>query len=368
MILAAGLSPAWQQIVVLGSLAVGEVNRARDVRWCASGKVLNVGLALHCLTFSPPLSKGGQGGSPGGTRSSNLQSDPSTAPGDHGIPSSSMGEPHQPPPNPPLRRGGTEGSPEFASTRTLALLGGLSGDAVRREFQDFGVAARWIASRTATRVCTTVLDRGTGTTTEFVENAGAIAQNELEEFRNAYFDEAAASDIVVLTGSLPAGAPETLYRDLLERTPGRVILDTQGGPLLAALERRPFVVKPNREELGKTLGVSIETDADLHAATCELCRRGASWVVVTHGKERVWIASKSHTYSVEPPQVEVVNPIGSGDCLAAGIAVALARGDDLPDAVVNGVAAAAENVPQLFPARLDRARVEVLRARIKMLP
>ncbi len=65
MILAAGLSPAWQQIVVLDALSVGEVNRAREVHWCASGKVLNVGLALHCLCASPPLSKGGQGGSPG---------------------------------------------------------------------------------------------------------------------------------------------------------------------------------------------------------------------------------------------------------------------------------------------------------------
>jgi hypothetical protein len=55
VILAAGLSPAWQQIVVLESLSVSEVNRARAVHWCASGKVLNVGLALHRLCASPPL-------------------------------------------------------------------------------------------------------------------------------------------------------------------------------------------------------------------------------------------------------------------------------------------------------------------------
>ena len=58
MILAAGLSPAWQQIVLLEALHLGEVNRASEVHWCASGKVLNVGLALHhlgakSLTLSP---------------------------------------------------------------------------------------------------------------------------------------------------------------------------------------------------------------------------------------------------------------------------------------------------------------------------
>ena len=59
MILAAGLSPAWHKIVVLDRLSFGQVNRAREVHWCASGKVLNAGLALHRLLKSPPLSKGG---------------------------------------------------------------------------------------------------------------------------------------------------------------------------------------------------------------------------------------------------------------------------------------------------------------------
>jgi 1-phosphofructokinase family hexose kinase len=251
--------------------------------------------------------------------------------------------------------------------RTLALLGGLPGDAIRREFAELGISARWIVSCTPTRVCTTILDRATGKTTELVENAGEIAATEMEEFRKAYFDEAAASDVVVLTGSLPAGAPATCYRDLLDKTPGRVILDTQGAPFLAALERRPFVVKPNREELRKTLGVSIDNDADLHSAMRELCRRGAIWVVVTQGRERVWIASESQLHSIQPPRVEVVNPIGSGDCLAAGIAVSLGRGEALPDAVSYGIAAAAENVRQLLPVRLDPVRVEKLKSQIRQV-
>ncbi len=325
MILAAGLSPAWQQIVVLDALAVGEVNRAREVHWCASGKVLNVGLALHCLCASPPLSKGGQGGSrEGEIENCKLEND-------DGVPA-----------------------------RTLALVGGLSGDAIRHEFAELGVSARWVTSRTPTRVCTTILDQGTGTTTELVENAGAVSPEELEEFKTAYFEEAARAEVVVLTGSLPAGVPATFYRELLEKTPGRVVLDAQGEPRLAALEYRPFVVKPNREELERTLGRPLETDADLRAAMRELCQRGARWVVVSQGKERVWLASGRDVWSFQPPRVEVVNPIGSGDCLAAGIAAALARGDDVPDAVLYGIAAAAENARQLLPARLDPRCVAAL--------
>ena len=49
MILIAGLTPAWQQILCFDSLTLGEVNRAHEVHWCASGKVLNAARALHHL-------------------------------------------------------------------------------------------------------------------------------------------------------------------------------------------------------------------------------------------------------------------------------------------------------------------------------
>ena len=316
MILAAGLSPAWQQIVVLAELKTGEVNRARDVHWCASGKVLNVGLALHYLARTA---------ADGPVRDCKLQFD------------------------------------QTAPPRTLALAGGLTGEAMRREFAGLDVSARWIETNSPTRVCTTLLAATTGATTELVENAQPVAEDELNLFREAYLEEASRAAVVVLTGSFPAGTPPTLYRDLIIATPGRVVLDAQGAPLLAALEARPFVVKPNREELGNTLGHPLEADDQLHAAMRELCRRGATWVVVSQGKEKVWIGSEREIMSVGPPKVAVVNPIGSGDCLAAGIATALAKGADVPEAVLTGMAAAADNVGQLLPARLDARRVDELR-------
>ena len=63
-----------------------------------------------------------------------------------------------------------------------------------------------------------------------------------------------------------------------------------------------------------------------------------------------------HHYSELAP-AEVVNPIGCGDCLAAGIAVALSEGADMVDAVRFGMAAAAQNATDLLPARLDQLSV-----------
>ena len=301
MILAAGLTPAWQQIMLFERFVPGEVNRARQVAWCASGKVLNVGIALHHLG---------------------------------------------------------------AESQTLALTGGSCGQAIQREFARLGVPYRFVTSAASTRICTTILDQATSQTTELVENAAAVRADEIEAFQAAYAHAAARASLVVLTGSLPAGTPATLYRDLLRQTLVPAILDVRGEELLLALEQSPFLIKPNREELERTIGRPIATDAELVAAMQELNRRGATWVVVTQGKHAVWATNGDRVYRAEAPAVQVVNPIACGDCLAAGLAWGIEQGLPVIEALRLGIAAAGENARQLLPARLDAESVRLRAAAI----
>src|SRR5262249_133814 len=86
--------------------------------------------------------------------------------------------------------------------------------------------------------------------------------------------------------------------------------------------------------------------------------KGAEWVIVTNGISEVWLTSLAECHRFRPPSVPVVNPIGCGDCLAAGLAVALSEGRDVVESVQFGMAAAAENAPQLLAGRIDRANVD----------
>ncbi len=298
MILAAGLTPAWQQILLFDRFQPGEVNRAQEAHWCASGKVLNVGIAGH-----------------------------------------SLGE-------------------QF---RTLAMIGGSGGEAIRREFADAEIDARWIETETPTRVCTTILDKSTGVTTELVEESRTPTEQALADFEAAFAEESQDADIVVLSGSLPPGVPTDFYAKLLERTSCRAVLDIRGPELLEALPCRPFLVKPNREELGKTFGRDLSNDDDAIAAVRQTVELGADWVVLTDGSRPVIIGFDGGLFRASSPEdLSVVNPIGCGDCLAAGIAVALEGGRTPINAIRFGLGAAIDNVEQLLPARLNRARVEAV--------
>jgi tagatose 6-phosphate kinase len=296
LILAAGLTPAWQQILSCDGLKLGQINRAREAHWTASGKVLNVGLALHHL-----------------------------------------------------------GGPNL----TLALVGGLPGKSIEEQFASLGAGCRWVWSDRPTRVCTTLLDRPSRVTTELVENAATVSPGDLDAFMRAYEECVSKARFVVLSGSLPPGTPRSFYRDLIGRTPGRVVLDASGAELLEALPGRPMCVKPNRDELARTVGQELNSDERLKDAMNELNCRGADWVLISHGADALWASSNGRFYTFSPAKVSVVNPIASGDCLAAGVAWALRAGSEMPDAIRFGMAAAAENATMLLPSRLDLEHVRL---------
>src|SRR5262249_21693082 len=125
-----------------------------------------------------------------------------------------------------------------------------------------------------------------------------------------------------------------------------------------ALPRKPFLVKPNREELGRTLGRDLRSAANLFDAMREINQRGAEWVLITDGRNPAYASCRDQFYRIQSLSREVVNPIGCGDCMSAGIAWATFRGMEPLDAFRWGVAVAADKVGQLLPGLVDRAGVE----------
>lgn len=304
MILCAGLTPAWQQILVFDSFQYGEVNRAQESLWCASGKVFNAGIAASQL-----------------------------------------------------------GGPSL----TLATVGGPALPQIEAEFDALGVPYRWVQTGAATRICTTIIDQAADKMTELVENGRPLTTEELEAFRNAYAEEAARADVAVIIGSVPVGTRVSFYRELAERTPCPMVLDFRGEGLLSVLDLEPYVIKPNREELARTVGRPLEDDEELIAAMRSLNERGAQWVVITSGSGPVWVSSTRELYRLDPPEIQdLVNPIACGDGMAATIAWATRAGQSPHDAVRFGLAAAAQNARQLLPSRLDPTKLEAEAALVRV--
>jgi tagatose 6-phosphate kinase len=199
-----------------------------------------------------------------------------------------------------------------------------------------------------------------------------VAVQELARYTKTFAARAVKADVIVLSGSLPTETPRSFYRDLLTAAAGspsltsdsesaRLVFDFRGPELLECLSFRPFLVKPNREELASTVGRSLDDDAAVLAAMRELNGAGAKWVLVTNGGEPAWLTSRDETWQVGPPAgAPLVNPIGCGDSVAAGIAVGLSEQKSVQECVSLGFGAAAANLERMECARFESARAREL--------
>jgi 1-phosphofructokinase family hexose kinase len=131
------------------------------------------------------------------------------------------------------------------------------------------------------------------------------------------------------------------YTRLAKENGVRVILDADGEALRQGIEAKPYLVKPNLTEAEHLLGRPLrDTKAALGGAR-ELARRGIGVVVISMGARGAVCVAGDQAWLLHPPEVERRSTVGSGDSFVAGLAVALARGDELPQALSLGTAAGA---------------------------
>lgn len=137
----------------------------------------------------------------------------------------------------------------------------------------------------------------------------------------------------VLAGSLPPGVAPTTYHDLvraLKADGGRVLLDTSGEPLRAALEAGPHVIKPNLHELEELVGARLSGNQEVAEAARSLLPMGVELAAVSMGAEGALFVTGEQTVLARPPDVKVRSTVGAGDAMVAGILAGHLAGFSLP--------------------------------------
>jgi len=224
------------------------------------------------------------------------------------------------------------------------FLGGDSGKFIRTQLDQFGIKHKFVDVRERTRTCVTVIDEQNGQSTELIEEPEPIDAAAWDQLRRTYKELVAKARIVILSGSLPPDAPIEFYAECVSVAHGakaRTIVDGTGEAMAQAIFAKPYLIKPNENELSETTGIPIDSDVTMREAVREVLQAGATWCLVTRGGDPALVMSEEGSCQITPPNVQVVSPIGSGDALAAGVAVGLLRNMSVPDAARLGVACGA---------------------------
>ena len=234
-----------------------------------------------------------------------------------------------------------------------------------------------------TRNAIIMIEQPGGRTTIVNEPGSTIDAGIWQRYKNAIAASLSGHRTLACSGSLPPGAPEDGYGQLVQLAHEAGVLavvDTAPGALRASLASGPDLVKPNLQEaeaaISGTSGlVLLDADSDvgeraMDAATT-LCRLGARNAAVTAGAHGVALAESSANQVRWFPaiKVEVVSAVGAGDSFLGGVLLELEAGDtvDWAAAMLRGSATASASCEQIRAGGVDPDRAAELLAQLRKL-
>lgn len=184
--------------------------------------------------------------------------------------------------------------------------------------------------------------------TAFFDPDPAVSPGEAEALLHRVEGALAVGGVEALTlsGSSPSPATHGLFSDLIALAKARRVpafLDTYGPALDGIWGFLPEAIQLNRKEARAHLQNPRATDLELARLLEGWSRRGVRVAVVTDGPGPVLALIGGRTYRALPPKIDPVNPIGSGDCLLAGLVDAHLAGLEPEPMLKHAVACAVAN-------------------------
>jgi tagatose 6-phosphate kinase len=266
------------------------------------------------------------------------------------------------------RRAGGKGINVVRVLRRLGLdatavqpLGGTTGAWITGQLAAEGVATVPVDTPAETRTTVAIVDDRAHPTL-LSEPGGTLDDSTWDALTAAVAAQCERGGFLVVAGSWPPGTVAARVTELVAtgRAAGAaVIVDASGPALLAAADAGADIVKPNEAEVLEATGA-----ATLELGIDDLLERGARSVIVSRGASGLLLASVDGARDSQPgvPGVDG-NPTGAGDAATAGLVLALAAGQSLPQALLSAAVVGAAAVLSPTAGEIDPAHLAGLAAR-----
>jgi 1-phosphofructokinase len=219
----------------------------------------------------------------------------------------------------------------------LGFTGGFTGDYIQYFLRQEGIHTDFIQTEEITRINVKIkADKET-------ELNGPGPEISLEQQRQlvSKVQEMKNGDWFVLAGRLPESIAQSFFKDIAticNDNGVRFVLDTSGSALKGLIDMKPFLIKPNEQELGELFDAVIENKQEAHYYAKKLVDKGVQHVIVSMGGEGALLVTKEIAVFAEAPKGIVVNTVGAGDSLVSGFLASFTKDGDPIEAFRSGVA------------------------------
>lgn len=211
-------------------------------------------------------------------------------------------------------------------TICTGFLGGIWQDSFEKELDRRGINHKFVHIDGNTRTNTKIVDAKNNMHTDINEAGPIISEDKLQEFINMFRELCSEGSIAVLSGGINPSVPKNIYATLttIAKEKGAlVILDADGEALYEGIKSKPFVIKPNHNELKTLLGVDTSSVSQIVKAAETLKERGISNIMVSMGEEGALYLTEEGVFKGEGLKVPVKSTVGAGDSMVAAIVYSL---------------------------------------------
>lgn len=243
-------------------------------------------------------------------------------------------------------------------------VGGLTGERYRLLLHQEGMPGIPISIGGETRESISVADRSDGGQYRFVFPGPTMTVEEVRRCVDAVRSRLQPGAYLVASGSLPPGAPDDVYAELVElahEIGARCAIDASGHALALAIEAGADVVKPSLRELRELSGRDLTTGEQQDAAMLEIIagsRVGA--IALTLGADGAAIATRDQVLRAPAFEVAERSTVGAGDAFFAALVLRTLQGRSVAAALRAALAAGAGAVASQGTAAPHRELVERL--------
>ncbi|MFJ5671586.1 1-phosphofructokinase [Bacillus safensis] len=204
----------------------------------------------------------------------------------------------------------------FTST-ALGFIAGFSGSYIEQSLKDLSIQTDFISVEGITRINVFI-----NTTEEYkLVNQGPVIE---EKALHAFREKIAAipqGGILIMSGSLPKGVPASIFSEvaaICHQQKVKFILDTSSAAVLETLQYKPYLLKPNEEEIAAFFGKTHPlSEKELIQSGEKLIEMGAEQVLISRGEEGALFITKDAVFKGNAPTGTVVNTACSGDAMLA---------------------------------------------------
>ncbi len=221
----------------------------------------------------------------------------------------------------------------------IAFIGGFTGEELKNKIENYGIGTDFIkVTDGITRINIKI---NSDEETAINGQGPQIMEKEIKELLEK-IDKMKNNDIVVISGNIPNGVPKTIYETICEKLAKKEILyivDATRELLINVLRYKPFLIKPNKEEIEETFNVKLNNIEEIKTYARRLQEMGAQNVLVSLGGEGALLISKDKKeYYSKAPKGKVINTVGAGDSMVAGFLTGFLKTNKYENALKMGIA------------------------------